>query len=403
MATALERFADARVWLNTRVPFLGYMTLKLKPRVATDQDMVPTAGVAPDGTLVLNEEFVAGLDDAEFRFLVCHEVLHPALSFWSRKKTRDAFGFNVAHDFAINIIIDEFAKQHPNHIRMPKVGLLDHKYDGMSAEEIYDALPKQSGKGQGKGQSGGGMGGDCRGDLSESSEGREAGKGDQGAQTKIDKDWKIHVEAARQVHETALGRGSLPSSVQKILDELLDPKVHWSTVLSQWIGENAGKQDFTYQRPARRSESAGELLPGVMRTDLPDVTILWDTSGSMTGQETTILSEVADIVDELGLTIRLIVCDCDVHADVDRIDNLEAIIPHVKGGGGSSFNPAFDRLVSEGNTSVVIAFTDGYIEVPQTQPESLKGVLWVITDRGQRPAPWGRAIMLDKDGYVEEA
>jgi hypothetical protein len=37
------------------------------------------------------------------------------------------------------------------------------------------------------------------------------------------------------------------------------------------------------------------------------------------------------------------------------------------------------------------------------QPDSLKGVLWVITDRGQRPASWGRAIMLDKDGYIEEA
>jgi predicted metal-dependent peptidase len=396
MPTTLERIADARVWLNTRVPFLGYMTLKLRPRLATEHDMVPTAGVAPDGTLVINDEFAKSLDDAELRFVMCHEVLHPALGFWARKKTRDALGFNVAHDYAINLIIDAFAKQHPNHLRMPKVGLLDQKYDGMSAEEIYDALPK-------KGSGGGGMGGDCRGDLSESQDGREAGKGDQGAQTKLDKDWRTHTEAARQVHETALGRGSLPAGVQKILDELLDPKVHWSTVLSQWIGENAGKQDFTYQRPARRSESAGELLPGVLRTDLPDVTILWDTSGSMTGQETAILSEVADIVDELGLTIRLIVCDCAIYADVDKLDNIEAVVPHVKGGGGSDFSPAFDRLTEEGNTSVVIAFTDGYIGVPQTQPEALKGVLWVITDRGQRPASWGRAIMLDKDGYVEEA
>jgi predicted metal-dependent peptidase len=391
----MERFNEARVWLNTRVPFLGYMTLKLKARVATEADGVPTAGVAPDGTLVLNEKFMETLDDAEFRFVMCHEVLHPALGFWARQKSRDSLGFNIAHDFAINLIIDAFAKQHPNHIRMPKVGLIDSKYEGMSAEEIYDALPKQ--------KQPGGMGGDCRGDLAESSDGQAAGRGDQSSQTKLDKDWKIHTEAARQVHETALGKGSLPAGVQKILDELLDPKVHWSTVLSQWLGENAGKQDFTYQRPSRRSESVGEILPGILRSDLPDVTILWDTSGSMSGQEVAILSEVADIVDELGLTIRLIVCDCTIHADVDRIDNVEALIPHVKGGGGSSFTPAFDRLAEEGNTSVVVAFTDGYIDVPALQPDSLKGVLWVITDRGQRPASWGRAIQLDKDGYVEEA
>lgn len=396
MPTTLERFADARIWLNTRVPFLGYMTLKLKPRVASDEDGVMTAGVAPDGTLVLNEKFVASLSDPELRFLIAHEVLHPALGFWERKKSRDQHGFNVAHDYAINLIIQGFANQMPTQIKMPSVGLLDHKYDGMSAEEIYESLPK------GK-KNGGGMDGDCRGDLSTSQDGKDAAKGDGAAATRLDKDWKLHVEAARQVHETALGRGSLPAGVQKLLDELLDPKVHWSTVLSQWLGENAGKQDFTYQRPARRSESAGEMLPGVLRTDLPDVTILWDTSGSMNGQETAILSEVADIVDELGLSIRLMVCDCAIYADVDRIDSTEGVIPHVQGGGGSDFTPAFDRLSEEGNTSVVVAFTDGYIGVPQTQPESLKGVLWVITDRGQRPAPWGRAIQLDKDGYIEEA
>ena len=395
MPTTMERFNEARVWLNTRVPFLGYMTLKLKARVATELDGVPTAGVAPDGTLVLNEKFMETLDDAEFRFVMCHEVLHPALGFWARQKSRDSLGFNIAHDYAINLIIDAFAKQHPNHIRMPKVGLIDSKYEGMSAEEIYDALPK--------GKQPGGMGGDCRGDLAESSDGQAAGRGDQAAQNNLDRDWRIHTEAARQVHETALGKGSLPAGVQKILDELLDPKVHWSTVLSQWLGENAGKQDFTYQRPSRRSESVGEILPGIVRSDLPDVTILWDTSGSMSGQEVAILSEVADIVDELGLTIRLIVCDCTIHADVDRIDNVEALIPHVRGGGGSSFTPAFDRLAEECNTSVVVAFTDGYIDVPALQPDSLKGVLWVITDRGQRPASWGRAIQLDKDGYVEEA
>jgi len=400
MSRTMERFNDARVWLNTRVPFLGYMTLKLKARIASEQDGVPTAGVAPDGTIVMNEKFMETLDDAEFRFVICHEVLHPALGFWARQKTRDRLGFNIAHDFAINLIIDGFAKQYPNHLRMPKVGLIDSKYEGMSAEEIYDALPKN---GKGQGQGGGGMGGDCRGDLAETGDGQDAGRGDQSAQSKLDKEWKIHTEAARQVHETALGRGSLPAGVQKLLDELLDPKVHWATVLSQWLGENAGKQDFTYQRPSRRSESVGEMMPGILRTDLPDVTILWDTSGSMNGQETAILSEVADIVDELGLSIRLIVCDCAIYADVDKLDNIEAVIPHVQGGGGSDFSPAFDRLMEENNTSVVVAFTDGYIGVPAMQPDSLKGVLWVITDRGQRPAQWGRAIMLDKDGYIEEA
>ena len=89
-------------------------------------------------------------------------------------------------------------------------------------------------------------------------------------------------------------------------------------------------------------------------------------------------------------------------ADVEGLDKTEDVIPHILGGGGSDFSPAFDRLRGEGNTSVVVAFTDGYISVPSTQPETLKGVLWVITDRGQRPCSWGAGIKLDKDGYAEE-
>ena len=101
----LDRIKDARVWLSARVPFLGYLSLRLRPRLANPQDGVPTAGVAPDGTLVANEDFVAGLTDAQVRGLLAHEILHPALEFWLRKGNRDQLGFNIAHDYAINLII----------------------------------------------------------------------------------------------------------------------------------------------------------------------------------------------------------------------------------------------------------------------------------------------------------
>jgi predicted metal-dependent peptidase len=407
MSNTLDRVKDARVWLSARVPFLGYLTLRLRPRLANPQDGVPTAGVAPDGTLVLNEEFVNVLTDPQLRGLLAHEVLHPALEFWARRGSRDQFGFNIAHDFAINLIIKDFAATVGAGLELPPKGLLDESYRDLTAEEIYGRLPRKRNPNSGGG-SGGEFGnfpkehGDCRGDLSDSQTGKDAARGDGTAQRELDTTWRIAVEAAAQSHE-AQSRGTLPGSIQRIVDDIRDPKVSWQVVLGQWIGENAGKDDLTYMRPSRRSESAGELLPGIRRTGLPDVTILWDTSGSMNGTAAEILSEVASIVDELGLTVRLISCDCAIHADVDGIDTTDKVIPNIKGGGGSDFNPAFDRLLSEGNGSVVVAFTDGYIGVPPTQPETLKGVLWVLTQNGVRPGPWGQAIKLDKDGYAEEA
>jgi predicted metal-dependent peptidase len=405
MSQTLERVKNARVWLSARVPFLGYMTTRLRPRLALPDENVPTAGVAPDGTLVLNDEWVGSLTDPEIRFLIGHEVLHPALEFFARLQSRDLRMFNCAHDFVINKILMDFAATVPSgELKMPQPGLLDSQYDDMSAEEVYNALmeevkkqPKQEG-----GFPGGSMSGDCRPDLSDTPEGQQAGKGDQSAQTQLRRMWGTTLEAAAQTHEAQMKQGSLPGSVQQLLRALRDPKVTWQSVLSQWVGENAGKNDFTYQRPARRSESVGEILPGVLKTGLPDVTILWDTSGSMSGMMEPILAEVNEIVSELGLTVRLMVCDAMLHADVDGLNNVEDIAKNLKGGGGSDFNPAFDVLSGEGNTSVVVAFTDGYINVPQSQPETLKGVLWCLTERGHRPTTWGRAIALDSEGYAEE-
>lgn len=401
----MTRIKDARVWLSARVPFLGYMTTRLRLRMAAPEDGVPTAGVAPDGTCVWNADFAATLTDPELRFVLAHEVLHPALDFWARLHGRDRLGWNVAHDYAINLILDDFAQTVKGGMERPKMGLFDEAHRGKSAEEIYDEVMK---KGKGKGQGppdGGGMSGDCRGDLSETQEGRQAANGDGVAQKGIDRMWQTTLEAAAQTHEQQMKRqGSLPGSILQILKDLREPKVTWQTVLSNWVGENAGKDDYTYQRPNRRSESVGEIMPGIVKTGLPDVTVLWDTSGSMNGLAEEILTEVNEIVSEMGLSIRLMICDADLHADVQGISNIETVLPHIKGGGGSDFNPAFDVLVEENNNSVVLAFTDGFISVPAMQPDSLKGVLWCLTGEGtRRPVEWGRAITINKEGFAEEA
>jgi predicted metal-dependent peptidase len=392
----LARVREAILWLTARVPFLGHLALRLRPRLAQPHDGVPTAAVAADGTLVVAPAFCDGLTDEELRFVICHEVLHPALGYWARLGSRDPRRFNEAHDHAINLLLHAFS-QHEGGLRMP-AGLCDLRFSGWSAEQIYEVLVTEAKNAP----PAFGLAGDCRGELAETREGLDAARGDASAAKRLDREWTITLEAARQVHETTLGRGSLPSDMELVLAEMLAPRVHWATVLSQWLGECAGALDYSWRRPSRRSESAGEWLPSLVRRSLPDVTILWDTSGSMRGEEGAILGEVASIVEELGLTVRLIVCDTAIHADQEGLDRLEAVIPMLRGGGGSDFCPAFERLHAESNTSVVVAFTDGYIEVPPEAPESLQGVLWVLTGHGVRPAPWGRAIRVREDGTTEE-
>lgn len=400
----LDAIQEARTWLTVRMPFFGFLCLRLRVRVAVFHDRVWTAGITPDGSLIVNVPFVEQLTPPQIRGLLAHEVMHPALEFWQRLNGRKTGLFNQAHDYAINQIIDEFARSKSEISRLfelPPGGLRDVRFDGQAAEEIYAALQaeentnKNSADGEPvTGDGAGSLDGDCRSDLADTADGRAARRGDTAATRRLQDMWRNALEAAAQRHAQS-GQGSLPGALQKLINDLKDPQITWQHALSNWIGENAGKPEFTYMRPSRRSDAAGAILPGARKMGFPEVTILWDTSGSMGPDETTaILTEVASIIEELGLSVRLMVCDADVHVDVEGLDHVDRVVALLTGGGGSDFCPAFTRLESERNNSVVIAFTDGYINVPGAQPECLKGVLWVLTEGGVRPAPWGMGLRM---------
>lgn len=409
MSDLLQRVSAARTYLAAKVPFLGFMALRLRPRLAEPHDMCPTAGVGPDGTLLLNEEFCGKLTDPELRGLLAHEVLHPAMLFFERMFSKPLPTWNVAHDFAINLIISDFVSGRLSEsIVLPKGGLLDTKYAGMSAEEIYESLPDEAKNNQQAGMqlliqmSGGpgkGIGGDCRPDISSTPDGKSASKGDEAAQERLDRNWQIAIVAAAQVHEQQKGQGSLPGGLKLMIDEMLEPKHHWTTLLDNYLGEHAGKPDLTYQRPSRRSESVGELLCGRRRKNYPEVTIFWDTSGSQCGQEKFIFPEIQQMCEELNLGLRVIIIDAAIHADLEDVTDAMTILEALAGGGGSDFRPAFTMMDEECNDSVVIAFTDGYIGVPETMPERLQDTIWVLTTGGKDPTNgrWGRVLRLDDD------
>lgn len=425
----MERISAARTKLLALVPFFGHLCLTLKPRIAKPGDGVPTAGVAKDGTLVLNYAYCMGdgtpqnpgLTDAELCGLLCHEVLHPALHCWMRQGTRSAIVtgpdgsrfslWNLAHDLSFNPMILEMGN---DDVALPEGAAHDPSYKSQAAEEIYDAelkkaqsnpdgQPGSSGSITMKGMGGHSIGNDMRDDLADTPDGKKAARGEKSASRKLEEDWKEALVAAAQVHEKEKGQGTLPAGLQKIIDELKDPKVDWRDQLSMWVGENGIDQDYSYRRPSRRSESVGEYMPSLQKDGVDDLVILWDTSGSMNGRETAILTEVQAMCEDLGLSVRVVICDAAVHADVDGIEDALEIIPHIKGGGGSDFRPAFNLLEDDGFEGSIIAFTDGYISVPKLKPQNMGNILWVVGPNDQDPTRgrWGSVLKID-DLYEHE-
>ena len=446
----MSRISQSRTKLLGRLPFFGRLALKLRPRLARPGEGVNTAAVAQDGTLIVCPEFASKLTDPQLCFVVAHEVLHPAMLYFDRMQGRIPKLWNMAHDYAINLIIKQMADV--NIELLPKV-LCDDKYRDWSAEEIYDDLLKDSAlvsfaqggacqacggsgqqgdgqQGQGQGGQGGGQGqpcpsckgtgqgnsggvggrgqgndptqdplfGDTRNDLADSKDGKKAAQGDKGAQNRIDTDWKISIVAASQAHEQQKGRGSLPGSLQRLIDDITDPKVDWREQLSRWVGENGKLQDYTFGRPSRRSESVGQYLPSLKKYGFASVCVMVDTSGSIGDRMLKEgLSEIQGVCEDLGIGVRAVICDAAVHDDVEVEDAYE-LAEHLAGGGGSNFNPAFEKLQTDGFDGVVIAFTDGDICVPAVKPENLRGVLWCIYEGCHAPTEaYGQTILIPRE------
>jgi len=414
----LERISQGRTKLLGRLPFFGRLALKLRPRLATEYDQVSTAAVSMDGTLVVNPDFCKGLSDPQLCFVVAHEVLHPAMLYFDRMQGRIPRLWNMAHDYAINLIIKHMADAN---IELISDCLCDEKYRDWSAEEIYDDLLKDSvlvtlaqscGDGTGQPSGGGGMSGkgkgndptkdplfgDSRPDLGDSEDGKKAAGGDKGARNRLNTDWKISIVAAAQAHEQQKGRGSLPGGLRRLIEEFTDPKVDWREQLSRWVGENGRKQDYTYSRPSRRSESVGQYLPSLKKYGFAPVTVMVDTSGSIGDRMLKEgLAEIQGVCEDLGIGVRAMIIDAALHEDCE-VEDAYDLADKLAGGGGSNFIPAFDKLQEEGYDGVVIAFTDGDIAVPSVKPENLRGVLWCIYENCHSPTDaYGETIKIPRE------
>lgn len=420
----------ARTRLISAWPFIGHLALSLRPRMAGEHDGVPTAAVSIDGTLIVNPDFMEKLKPEEVCGLLAHEVLHPALFCWARQGDRrdlvEVGGqvislWNLAHDLSFNTMIEAFGKGQGNNrtIKLPDGAAIDAQFDGQAAEEIYDKLLKEAKKNPSKAMNGTGqatgklpgrsssIGDDMRNDLAESKDGQKAARGDSTANKKLEQEWKVSVVAAAQEQERSK-RGTLPGWLQRIIHEILNPKLDWREELSRWLGENGPRNDYSFKRPSRRSEAAGEYLPSLTKHGIcDDVTVLLDTSGSI-GQDRLkeALAEIQGVADDLSVTVRVIVVDADIHDDITTQDAME-VAERLKGGGGSDFGPAFDRLEKESYDGIVVAITDGCIGVPGAQPPQLRGVLWVLHEGEPDPTAgkWGEVVRIpqEKEGAKAKA
>ena len=335
-------------------------------------------------------KFVAGLKEPELNFVVLHENLHKAyrhLITWKKLHDENHRLANAACDYVINLKLKDLDPSE-RVIAMPRwadgelkgkpMGLIDEKYRGLNAKQVFDLLKEEQ-------KGGGGGSGDDEGDGSgKGSGGTGTSQGQGNGEGFDDHDWdgaKEMTEEEKKVlereidqairqgvmaHQKIAGTGA--GDLDRDLLELLEPKVDWREMLREFVKSTCSAKDTSsWRKVNRRFLSTGVYMPSLIGEKVGHLVLAVDTSGSVGQEELSgFLTEVRGIAEEVKPSqVDLIYWDSRVAAHEEYTEGMVGdIINSTKprGGGGTSPSCVSEYLKEKAiKPECVIVLTDGYV------------------------------------------
>jgi predicted metal-dependent peptidase len=187
--------------------------------------------------------------------------------------------------------------------------------------------------------------------------------------------------------------GTVAAGWLRWAETVLPSRVDWRRVLAAEVKAGvvrvAGMVDYSYRRPSRRAESTPSVIMPTLVRPLPDVAIVCDTSGSMSGDLLgRVLVEVEALLQRVGLrgtNVRVLTCDAQVHS-VKRVSRASQI--ELLGGGGTDMGEGITQaLALRPRPSIVVVLTDGFTPWPTEAPRGTKVIVGLM-EAGRGRAPW---------------
>lgn len=344
----IDKIVVARVGLLLRHPFFGNMATRMKLVDASDWCQTAATDFR---NFYYNREFFEKMTARQVEFVVAHEILHCVYDHMSRRESRDPKIFNIACDYCVNGLLKrERIGDDP-----PVKFFHDRKYDGWSAEQVYDEIFEKYDS-------------DELSALGELLDEHLDPDKQQDGQPKYSKEElrKIRDEIKEAMIQAAnaAGAGNVPGEIGRMIKEWTEPKMNWRDLLQQQI-QSTIKNDFSWSRPSRKGQMSGAILPGSNFETTIDVCVSIDMSGSISNaQAADFMAEIKGIMQEYkDFNIKVWCFDTKVYNEADfdgynadDIDNYE-----VMGGGGTEFDVNWDYMKEHDiNPKKFIMFTDGY-------------------------------------------
>jgi predicted metal-dependent peptidase len=218
----------------------------------------------------------------------------------------------------------------------------------------------------------------------------------------------IRQQVAVEIRNHVRNRGTVPGGYERWAKDLLEPVVDWRKELASLVRRSfaqvAGLRDYTYKRISRRDAAMKQMgqtiiLPAMRQPNPPKVSIVIDTSGSMSDDMLSwALSETQGVLRSLGSSGRQVrVISCDAKATTQRVTNIASV--KLSGGGGTDMRVGItEAMTSRDKPDVVIVLTDGYTPWPD---EPLRGATLIVAltdDNAAGDVPtWARAVVVARN------
>jgi len=394
--TAKEKITRAKIHLGNEKPFWAYLLLNAEIREEQNDELkeMGTIGACSDGKIIYRPDFINSLSEKELRGVLAHEIFHIAFRHIDRLKTlksksKDGKLWNISADMIVNntLLNEGFSLVDggvlPKHNKWEGLGFKVEEIHKKSVEQIYTELSSQIKK---KPNTNFGKG-DGRGDKADSHlyKGNGNKKGDLDKKGRIkqqnnnnNKDWeKILSEG----YTHAKQRGNTPKGMKGMIADLLNPEINWRDKLQKHILKNI-PNDFTYQKPSKRSLASGFYLPASKKENL-DLIVGIDVSGSISKSDyDKFISEVIGIAKSYeSVKLRVITWGTKVWENLEFSNGNIEKIKNMKMGrwDGTEINCLLKEVNELNNMNkVLVVLTDGYFG--RIKEQIRQPVIWVLTE-----------------------
>ena len=355
--TAEQRIERCHVGLMKHPNFVAYSGLLMIGGVSV-KDTCPTA-YTNGRDVTYGRGFVDSLDDdAELRGVILHETKHKMyrhLTTWQSLWKQNRQVANMACDYVINLEIKDEEEKSGKYVLLPKCGLYDEKYRGMSSKEVFDQLmlnpPPPDGGGQGDGD--GGIDEHGWEEAQEMSE--EAVK-------------ELTKEIDSAIRQGAILAGKVGGNVDRSFTDLMSSEVDWKEALREFVSTVCnGKDDSTWRKPNRRWLQHDIYMPSTVSESMGRLCIAVDASGSIMGEILNkFLSEVVSVMNNVNPElVDLLYWDGEVAGhEVYGVGEGDKLMASTKPKGGGGTSPScITRYLKDKDIKpeACIVLTDGYV------------------------------------------